>query len=168
MPTNTYTALATLTLTGSDASITFSSIPATYRDLVLVIGSAKSASGNPAVVARFNSDSGTNYPYVRMTGNGSGSGASASITTDTFLNLAAAFGINTTENATILVQIMDYSATDKHRPVLVRSNLAGAGVEAIAGRWANSANAINQIEIFNTSSISFATGTTFNLFGIAS
>lgn len=167
MPTNTYTALATVTLGGSDASIVFGSIPATYRDLVLVIGSAKSASGNPAVVARFNSDSGTNYPYVRMTGNGS-SAASASITTDTFLNLAAAFGINTTENATIILQVMDYSATDKHRPVLVRSNLAGAGVEAIAGRWANAANAITQIELFNTSSISFATGTTFSLYGIAS
>ena len=167
MPTATYTPLANITLGSSASSVTFSSIPATYRDLVLVIGSAKSASGNPAVVARFNSDSGTNYPYVRMTGNGS-SAASASITNDTSLALAVAFGINTSENATILLQIMDYSATEKHRPVLVRSNLAGAGVEAIAGRWANAANAINQIELFNTSSISFATGTTFSLYGIAS
>ena len=166
MGSPTYIPLANITLSSSDASIVFSSIPATYRDLVLVIGSAKSVSGNPAVVARFNSDSGTNYPYVRMTGNGS-SAASASTTTDTFLDLAALFGINTSENATIILQVMDYSATDKHRPVLVRSNLAGAGVEAIAARWANAANAITQIEVFNTSSISFATGTTFSLFGIA-
>ena len=165
MPTNTYTALATLTLTGTDASIVFDSIPATARDLILVIGSVKSASGNPAVVARFNNDSGTNYPYVRMTGSGSGSGGSFT-DTQTYLNLAAAFGINTTENATIILQVMDYSATDKHRPVLVRSNLAGAGVEAIAGRWANSANAISKIEVFNTSSISFASGSTFSLYGV--
>jgi len=166
MPTNTYTALATLTVAVTDTQIDFASIPATYRDLVLVIGSAKSVLSNPAVVARFNSDSGTNYPYVRMTGNGSTAGAAA-ISSDTFLNLAAAFGINTSDNATILIQIMDYSATDKQKTVLSRSNLTSAGVEGIAGRWASTA-AITSISVFLTSSNSFAAGTTFSLYGIAS
>lgn len=165
MGTPTYIALATITLASTDSEVIFSSIPATYRDLILVI-QAKSTTGNPAVVARFNSDTGTNYPYVRMTGNGS-SAASASITTDTFLNLAAAFGINTSGNGNIIAQIMDYSATDKHKAVLVRNNDAGLGVEAIGGRWANT-NAINTISIFNTSSISFASGSTFSLYGVRS
>jgi hypothetical protein len=163
MPTNTYTPLANVTLGGSDADITFSSIPATYRDLILVIGSAKSVGGNPAVVARFNGDNSSNYPYVRMTGNGSGTGSFAQ--TDTFLNLAAAFGINASENATILVQIMDYSATDKHKTALIRNGLAGSGVEAIAGRWA-STSAITSISVFPTASGSFAAGTTFSLYGV--
>jgi hypothetical protein len=163
MGTPTYIALATITLASTDSEVIFSSIPATYRDLILVI-QAKSTTGNPAVVARFNSDTGTNYPYVRMTGNGS-SAASASITTDTFLNLAAAFGINTSGNGNIIAQIMDYSATDKHKAVLVRNNDAGLGVEAIGGRWANT-NAISTISIFNTSSISFASGSTFSLYGV--
>ena len=166
MPTKTYTSLATVTLGGSDADITFSSIPATYRDLVLVIGNAKSASGNPAVIARFNSDSGTNYPYVRMTGNGSATGTFAS-TSDAHLNLAAAFGISTSENATIILQVLDYSATDKHKPILVRNNRAGAGVEGIHARWA-STSAINRIDLFNTSALNFGTGTIFSLYGIVS
>jgi hypothetical protein len=36
MPTSTYVALATTTLGATAASVTFSSIPATYRDLLLV------------------------------------------------------------------------------------------------------------------------------------
>jgi hypothetical protein len=164
MPTNTYTPLATVTLSGSDSEIVFASIPNTYRDLILVI-QAKSATGNPAVTARFNSDNTANYPYVRMTGSGSGSGGSAIITTDTFLNIAAAFGINTSGNGHIIAQIMDYSATDKHKTVLVRNGDAGLGVEAIAGRWANT-NAINTIALANTSSISFASGSTFSLYGV--
>ena len=163
MGTPTYIALATLTLTGTDSEIVFSSIPATYRDLILVI-QAKSTTGNPAVVARFNSDTGANYPYVRMTGNGS-SAASATITTDTFLNIAAAFGINTSGNGNIIAQIMDYSATDKHKTVLVRNGDAGLGVEAIAGRWA-STSAITSVTVFNTGSISFASGSTFSLYGV--
>lgn len=156
--------MANITLSSSASSVTFSNIPNTYRDLILIIGSAKSTSGNPAVIARFNSDTGTNYPYVRMTGNGS-TAASTAVTNQGFMNFAAAFGINSTENATIIVQIMDYSATDKHKSLLVRSNLAGAGVEAIAGRWA-STSAITTMEVFNTSSISFASGSTFALYGV--
>ena len=164
MPTNTYTPLATITLTGTDSEVVFASIPSSFRDLILVI-QAKSTTGNPAVTARFNSDNTANYPYVRMTGSGSGSGASASITTDTFLNLAAAFGINTSGNGNIIAQIMDYSATDKHKTVLVRNGDAGLGVEAIAGRWA-STSAITSVTVFNTGSISFATGSTFSLYGV--
>jgi hypothetical protein len=59
---------------------------------------------------------------------------------------------------------MDYSATDKHKTVLVRSNAASTGVEAIAQRWASTA-AITSILVFPSTG-SWAAGGTFSLYGI--
>jgi len=70
MPTPTYTPLATVTLGSTAASVTFSSIPATYRDLILIITAQRT--GSPVNVGmRFNGDSGSNYSSVFMTGTGS-------------------------------------------------------------------------------------------------
>lgn len=46
---------------GSQSTITFSSIPGTYRDLIIVIRGHASAAVN--VLARFNSDTGANYQW---------------------------------------------------------------------------------------------------------
>ena len=164
MPTNTYTALATVTLGGSDASITFASIPATYRDLVLVING--NTTGNADYGLRFNSDSGANYSFVYMGGNGtSTAGGTNSAETQVVLD---AYFWRSSERSTLVAQIMDYSATDKHKTVLSRNHVAGGGVDAFANRWANTA-AITSIEArVSTGGQSFATGTTLSLYGIVS
>jgi hypothetical protein len=65
MPTSTYVALATTTLGATAASVTFSSIPATYRDLVLVYNGTTSA--NIGVDVEFNGDTNSaNYSRVFM------------------------------------------------------------------------------------------------------
>jgi hypothetical protein len=164
MPTNTYAALATVTLGGSDASITFASIPSTYRDLVLVING--NTTGNADFGLRFNSDSGANYSFVYMGGNGSGT-SSGSNGSETQVVLDAYFW-RSSERSTVVAQIMDYSATDKHKTVLSRNNVAGGGVDAFASRWANTA-AITSVEVrVSTGGQSFATGTTLSIYGIAS
>jgi len=55
----TYEPIATTTLGSAAATITFSSIPATYTDLVIVFAGTATANLNPLM--SFNSDSGTNY-----------------------------------------------------------------------------------------------------------
>ena len=63
MATPTYIALATTTLSSAVGSVTFSSIPAGYRDLVLVAeGLTSGATSN--VRMQFNSDTGNNYSLV--------------------------------------------------------------------------------------------------------
>jgi hypothetical protein len=64
MPTPTYIPLATVTLGSADSSVTFSSIPATYRDLILVLNGTRSTTSG--VRARANADAGANYPMVYM------------------------------------------------------------------------------------------------------
>lgn len=160
MPTNTYTALATVTLGGSDADIIFSSIPATYRDLVIVIR-AKNTVDAQGIRCQFNSDTGNNYSYVVMYGTGSSAASGASSSQG-----YADFGVNRTTDTSTIVQIMDYSATDKHKTMLVRSDNASEITLAYANRWA-STSAITSIKLY-ASVNSFTSGSTFSLYGIAS
>ena len=162
MPTPTYTALATVTLGSSASSLSFSSIPASYRDLVIVENVTTST--NSYLRIRFNGDSGNNYSRVSMAGDGS---TATSSSNDAISNISTIRTQATSSNpATLIWQIMDYSATDKHKTVLLRANNTASFVEALAGRWANTA-AINSIELISGTG-TFNTGSTFNLFGIAS
>jgi hypothetical protein len=159
MPTATYIALANLTLTGTDAEVTFSSIPASYRDLIVVGIGSNSADTDLAL--RFNGDTGTNYSGVRMFGNGSSTGSSS----DTGKTYAEIGGVNTSIGD-FRAQIMDYSATDKHKTVLTRNSKTGSYVVAWANRWA-STTAINSVTVYPLSG-SFQSGSTFALYGIVS
>jgi hypothetical protein len=160
MPTQTYTPLATVTLGASAASVTFSSIPATYRDLVLVLN-CKIVSGDVFPRAILNSDTGSNYS--RITLQSDGLGAYSNTATTAFITLGDA---NSNFNYNSVTHFMDYSATDKHKTVICRSSHATLQVRAIGNRWANTA-AITSIKVELNSS-SFDTGSTFNLYGIVS
>jgi hypothetical protein len=63
-----------------------------------------------------------------------------------------------------IIQIMDYSATDKHTTVLVRNGTASRGVEMVTGRYA-STSAITTVLLFPSTG-SFDIGSTFSLYGI--
>ena len=163
-PVSTYVALATVTLAATDTSITFSSIPASYRDLILVMDYSINSTGGEARI-EINADDGSNYPEVRMINANSGfspSGGNSATSTNTYLRP----GVSPASKFWSIIQFMDYSATDKHKTILSRTNNTDEYVVAKATRWANT-SAINSLEIF-TSANSFEIGNTFSLFGIAS
>jgi hypothetical protein len=157
MPTATYIALANITLTGTDNSVAFSSIPASFRDLVLVWNGDSTSVG-----VRLNSDSGSNYPQV-FTQN-----ASSYSSTDTSIALSN-FGWSGNPHM-FICNIMDYSATDKHKTVLSRASIetatTGRSVIMHAARWANT-NAVNTVTVFNFSG-NMSAGVTIALYGIVS
>lgn len=162
MATSTYTPLANLTLGSAVATVTFSSISQLYRDLIIV-ANPKSVSGLPSMNMRLNSDTGTNYSQVYMTGDGSGYGSSYG--TGTSMSLAGNAPLSSTDGLVATYSIMDYSATDKHKSTLVRASHASYGVEVWAFRWANT-SAITTILLYPGSG-SFASGSTFALYGVA-
>jgi hypothetical protein len=159
MPTPTYTPLATVTLGASAASVTFSSIPATYRDLILVIIGNSSTLSAASVAARPNNDS-VNASGVFMVGTGSTT-SSATFTSGIFV---ASLAPSNLSNSTGITHIMDYSATDKHKTFLNRNSDAGDFVGAQAERWA-STSAITSLVLIPTSQ-SLGSGTTFSLYGV--
>jgi hypothetical protein len=155
--TPTYILLNQVTLAAASSSVTFSNIPQNYGDLVLVVDGA--ASSNATLRIRFNSDSGSNYSFVWA--NGDGSTASSASGTGTSLTQTYLF----TSRTMNIVQIMDYSATDKHKTVLSRYNNASLSLQMNAERWANTA-AISSI-LCSQDSGTMNIGTTFSLYGIA-
>jgi hypothetical protein len=158
MPTPTYTPLATVTLGGTASSVTFSSIPASYRDLIIVISGTASQIVNIAV--QFNGDTGANFSFVNATGTGA---AAASLAGTAALSESGR--MNSTESNTIF-QVMDYSATDKHTTMLGRGNSSGDLTEMSATRWANTAAVTSVKVISHPSPRTFSTGTTFSLYGV--
>jgi hypothetical protein len=158
MPTQTYTPLATVTLASTNTSITFTSIPATYRDLV-VVSNISRATADGLIQIQLNSDTGSNYSRVWMLGSGSGSGNSGTSTDSGYKMLSYS-----TRISTVISQLFDYSATDKHKTMLWRGNDSGAEVSAMAGRWANTA-AVTTLRV-HTVVGDFASGSTFSLYGV--
>lgn len=155
MPTPTYTPVANVTLASAASSIVFSNIPATYRDLILVVNGTQSA--NQYVAVRYNSDAGSNYTYIRMT-----DGPASASGTESFGRLGVG---NPQDRFLVVANIMDYSATNQHKTWLSRSNIPANFVGAIAGRWANTA-AITSVNVLTTTADTYAIGTTFSLYGV--
>jgi hypothetical protein len=159
MPTPTYTPLANITLGSAASSITFGSIPATYRDLILVGDLILSTSNAQQIRMRFNGDTGSNYFTVNM-------GATTSTFSQTSTLSAIRIGqAYNGSRSTHIVNLMDYSATDKHKSQLSRSDNASNRLEALATRWANTA-AITSMTVIIEDASNFAAGSTFNLYGV--
>ena len=157
---NTYEAIATQTLGSAAASVTFSSIPSTYTDLIIVTGII--GVGDLQMNVRLNSDTATNYSTTYLAGNGT-SAVSDRATNATSMGTDYYFGATTAGNATIL-QFLNYSNTTTNKTMLARSNQASKGVQATVGLWRNTA-AINTIQLISSTS-NFNTGSTFSLYGI--
>ena len=158
--TTAWVPLATTTLGASASSVTFSSIPASYRDLVLICDCKNINGDSYNLHCRINGDTGNNNPSVVMQGSSSGA---SSFTRN--VNGAAQIGwTNNTNNSAVVTQFLDYSATDKHKSILSRNNTEASRVNAHAIRWENTA-AITSLEIFVEASGSLAAGSTFSLYG---
>jgi hypothetical protein len=159
----TYESIATTTLGSAAASVTFSSIPATYTDLVIVINAG--ASSNEDIGMRFNSDSGNNYSSTVLAGNGSTT-SSGRISNASNIGLTSNAFMTTSLNQNTIVSVMNYSNTTTNKTALSRANNSANGVDAIVGLWRNTA-AINTILLYGRNSgHNFLSGSTFTLYGI--
>jgi hypothetical protein len=156
----TYSTIATTTLGSAAPSYTFSSIPSTYTDLVLIRSGGISTPDE--IGLRFNGDSGSNYSNTSVSGYGTGT-ASGRGSNQTMGRGGAAW---TAANNTIW-QIMNYSNTTTFKTFLQRFNDPGDTVGTAVTLW-RSTDAINSVQIITLSGANFNTGTTFTLYGIAS
>jgi len=151
----TYVPIATTTLGSAASSYTFSSIPQTYTDLVLV--ATVNTSTNTSINIQFNGDTGTNYSCTRMY---SGPGSDRIANTANSLYSWTAFN-----NSSYQFHIMNYSNTNVYKTFLGRMSDINNNAGAIASLWRNT-SAITSLNFFGTSN--FTAGSTFTLYGIAS
>jgi hypothetical protein len=159
---STYEPIATTTLGTAALSITFSSIPATYTDLKLLL--TLSAATSASTRLRLNADTGTNYSQTFIQGDGT-TVANGRFTSDTKWNLLNT-GHSTTSPFFINMDIFSYAgSTFKTALHTYNNDNNGTGsVEEYVSLW-RSTSAITSIEIYRTS-INFAIGSTATLYGI--
>ena len=160
-----YDSIATTTLSSSQTTITFSSIPSTYTHLQLR-GIARST-GSSSMKLRINSDTGSNYSYHQLYGNGStvSSNGYASFTTMYIANLpVAADGANLFDG--FVIDILDYANTSKYKTFrsLNGFDANGSGYIALeSDAWLNT-SAVTTLEF--TTSVGIAQYSSFALYGI--
>ena len=162
---STFSPIATTTFGSGATSYTFSSIPSTYTDLVLV-GQTIVASGTGYEFSlQFNSDTGTNYSNTYLVGTGS---ATASGRGTNFAYIDAGYlSTNSGNPNTRICNIMNYSNTTTYKTVISRASSDNAGqVSTTANLW-RSTSAINTIKVYSAQGLTFATGTQLTLYGIA-
>ena len=156
----TYTLIDSVTLSGTTSSISFTNPDTSYGDLVLVADYGITSQGQAEM--RINGGT-TNHYWVNMYGTG-GSYSSAAGSSANYIPLSYGAFSNPGHTPMAIVQILDYSATDKHKFVLVRNGNGDTGVEAVAGVVA-ATSAVTTILVYASSQ--FTSGSTFFLYGIA-
>jgi hypothetical protein len=156
----TYVPIATNTVSGTSTTVaTFSSIPSTYQDLVVVINGT--IVGSADAVMTLNNDTGTNYSNTRVYGNGSSASSDRATGTS---NFSVSIGFMNDQTVT-LVNLMNYANTSTYKSALARINKATGYVDASAILWRNT-SAINRVDITAPSGY-FSAGTTFSIYGLA-
>jgi hypothetical protein len=156
MPSSTYVPLASVTLGSSVSSVTFSSIPNTYGDLIIIYNGTVST-GNDFYLTLNGDTTNTNYNYVRM---------AAAPSLDSQVGATREIGFARTGPTSIIFQIMDYSATNKHKITLSRTNGPADVLGAYGSRWANT-EAVTSVGFSIQGGFNFLTGSTFSLYGIS-
>ena len=161
MPTATYEPIATYTAPSAQASYTFTVIPSTYTDLVLVFSGSTTATDN--LLIQFNSDTATNYSNTFLSGSGTAA-SSSRFSTRSYI-IGNYFYTGSMVNS--ISQLQNYSNTTTNKTILMRDNDAGTtgNVMGTIGLWRSTA-AINSIKLYWSATGTFSTGSTFTLYGI--
>lgn len=154
--------------TGSSGTITFSSIPATYKHLQVRAVVKKDTAGAIEFGMQFNGDSGSNYLWHRLTGNGS------TVTSGWYGGLGGASYLGYTDgsstaniHAANIIDILDYASTTKNKTMraLVGNYNASAGLIRLnSGAWLSTA-AVNSITL-TYGGYNFTSTSRFSLYGI--
>ena len=159
----TYEPIATTTLSSNQTSYTFSSIPATYTDLVLICNFKNSVGAGYWGQLQFNGDTGSNYSTTVLDGNGT----SATSYRYSNENVGVRIGGTTTANNNpSIVNIMNYANTTTYKTQITRYSDASRAAQAFASLWRSTA-AINSIKIqIESATADIVAGSTFTLYGI--
>ena len=174
--TNSYESIQTYTLGSSQSSVTFSSIPSTYKHLQLRLflrGDYSGSNFNDNILVRFNSDSGSNYTrhllYVQDNSGALAYGAGG--TSSAFAGAApnASTGISSTFAGGV-TDILDYADTNKYKTVrtLQGYDTNGGGKQRLSlesSAWL-STSAINSITITSDNADNWVQYSSFALYGI--
>lgn len=167
-----YESIATTTVgAGGSSSVSFSSIPSTYKHLQIraIARNNWTINARNEMLMQFNSDTAANYSYHALEGDGSstsvyGGGGASSLATGTLAGDQLTAGIY----SALVIDILDYQNTNKYKTTRALTGVDGNGSGWLwlrSGNW-QSTSAINTITLFPANSQTFKQYSSFALYGI--
>ena len=162
-----YQLISTTVLASNTASVSFSSIPNTYRHLQI----RYAARTDVAAVAddltlRFNGDSTSSYVWHALTGNGT-TVSSLYTAASSWMTAGGLVGASAATNvfASGVIDILDYGQT-KNKTVKSLSGYYDSTKKTLfeSGLWLNTA-AITSLTFFDANTANFVAGSRFSLYG---
>lgn len=165
----TYTLISSVNLSGGASSITFSSIPNTYTDLVLKLsGRTDRVAINCNCFLTFNGSSAAAYGDRDLTGSGSAASSSNDVSaTSAFIGGLPGSSATASTFGNLEIYIPNYAGST-NKPygdaAVAENNATAAQMSLIAGLWTNT-SAITSITL-TASGFNFIQNTNAYLYGI--
>lgn len=170
--TNSYESIATTTVgSGGAASISFTSIPATYQHLqIRALARLNNAGANGTGILVYNSDTNTNnYTYHEIVGNGASASAYGSAAPESNQLTGLTGGTALTSNfGAVVTDILDYANANKYKTMRNfggYDNNGSGQIRLNSGLWMNTA-AITSITLTPNAGTAFVEYSSFALYGI--
>ena len=170
LSTNSFESIATVTVgSGGSSSISFSSIPSTYKHLQIRMSARSTDTGTGANTNVIFNGSGTGYSTHYVQGDGSTTGAGA-IVNGSYIIPAQITGNGATSGifSPNIIDILDYADTNKYKTLrsLGGNELNGSGnIVLWSGNWRQT-TAISSITFTISGASNFTQYSSFALYGI--
>lgn len=158
----TYEPIATQTVSGtSTATVTFTSIPSTYTDIIVVINAGYETDSRD-VTWQVNNDTGSNYSTTNVNADSTSAYSSRGSNQVKFYSNCLGYP----SAGTGIICLMDYANTTTFKTAISRNGTPTNMAQAAVHLWRSTA-AINRLDFFPNVSGNFSSGSTFTLYGIA-
>lgn len=175
IPSN-FESISTQTLSSTTGTVTFSSIPSTYKHLQLRMLWRSATTGyNSTFLLSMNGDtSSSNYVKHFLGGGGSGSAISGANVSGSFGGIRSTNCMSSSDPASefspAVIDIIDYTSVNKNKTVRAligyeTNNVGGGNIALLSGLWL-STSAITSLSITDYGGTGSASGSTFALYGI--
>jgi hypothetical protein len=160
----TYDKLASTTLSSNNSTVTFTSIPSTYTDLVIIFN-GKAANNTDAQVrigTANTPDSSAGYSRQFMFGYSGG------IVADTASSLNGFIFSPYNQNTNLVMHLHSYANTNIYKPALIRNGpkpTSGDNLTYVSANIYRDTVAINCVQFYSPTH-NFVTGSIFSIYGI--
>ena len=152
------------------ASITFSSIPATYKHLLILLSGQCDNAAEQNLLMRFNGDTGANYHWQLMQGSGATAAASSSASQTAIIPGSVLGSAHTNRAGSSYIFIPEYTGTTWHKNSLsqggrIKNDTANDFIfQTFFGHWKSTA-AITSITLLPATG-NFQIGSIATLYGL--
>jgi len=153
----------------SSGLFVFTNIPQNYQDLRIVAFLRSNASSTTDQAAFWFGNYGANiYGETYLLGDGSSASSSRGSAQAVFQSSSIIPAATSTSGVygSVTIDILNYANTSTYKTAILRNSNANVGVEATVGLW-RSTSAITRVDLYGIGGNSFASGSTFTLYGIA-